>query len=339
MANRECPSRTDFAHIEAHDQHLVRLGALVPPDHGRRPWKQRFSPAGVHFFDRTTGLNVLLDEIPVPPRLHSRAPRQVSIAVTNRCDLTCSHCYAPKSPDCLPFATIEAWLAELDAHGALAVGFGGGEPTLHPEFARLCRHAAQKTRLAVSFTTHGHHVGGELADELRGSVHFIRVSMDGVGTTYESIRRRSFAGLVARLENVRSISRFGVNACVNERTLPDLDEVVRVAADAGACELLLLPQMPLRSVLAASVETLKGLRRWVDGYRGALKLCINESSAEGFPTCDPLARERGLRAYAHIDAMGVLKPSSYADTGVQLNDGGVLQALDQLAHDLAENDT
>ncbi len=305
----------------------------------RRSWKQRCSAAGVHLFDRTTGLNVLLDEIPVPASLHSRAPRQVSIALTNRCDLACAHCYAPKSRDELRFEMIKRWLAELDSSGTLGIGFGGGEPTLHPEFVKLCQYAAHNTRLSVSFTTHGHHIDNELAERLRGSVNFIRVSMDGVGATYESTRRRSFAELLERLRDVRSISRFGVNIVVNDHTLPDLDEVARVSAAAGACELLLLPQMRVRSVLAASVETLQGLRRWVDGYKGPLKLCINESSAEGFPTCDPLSEERGLRAYAHIDAMGVLKSSSYSDTGVQLSDRGVLQALDQLAHDLVENDT
>lgn len=305
----------------------------------QRRWKQRYSTAGVHLFDRITGLNVLLDEISVPVERHTRAPRQVSIALTNRCDLACAHCYAPKSRDELRFDTVTRWLAEFDAAGSLGVGFGGGEPTLHPEFVKLCQYAAHETRLSVSFTTHGHHVDKELSERLRGSVHFIRVSMDGVGATYESIRRRSFAELLVRLKDVRSISRFGVNVVVNEHTLPELDEVARVSADVGACELLLLPQMPVRSVRAASVDTLQGLCRWVEGYRGPLKLCINESSAEGFPTCDPLVQECGLRAYAHIDATGVLKRSSYSDTGVQLSDGDVLQALDQLDHDLAENDT
>jgi hypothetical protein len=50
-----------------------------------------------------------------------------------------------------------------------------------------------------------------------------------------------------------------------------------------------------------------------------------------------LFKEPGLRAYAHIDAKGVLKPSSYSDIGLSLNDGSVLQALDQLALDLEEN--
>jgi len=301
-------------------------------------WKLRGGPAGLHVFDRTTGLNVLLDEIRVPASLHSRSPRQVSIALTNRCDLSCSHCYAPKSRDELRFDVVTQWLAELDSHGTLGVGFGGGEPTLYTEFERLCQHVARETRLSVSFTTHGHHIDEILAEGLRGSVNFVRVSMDGVGTTYESIRRRPFPELVARLKHIRSISRFGVNVVINERTLPDLDEAAIVAADAGACELLLLPQVPIRGVPAIPPDTLQHLRRWVDSYRGPLKLCINEASADGFPICDPLAEERGLQAYAHFDAMGVLKPSSYAETGVLLGDGGVLRALDQLAHDLAEKD-
>lgn len=301
-------------------------------------WKLRSGPAGLHMFNRSTGLNVLLDEIRVPESLHSRSPRQVSIALTNRCDLSCPHCYAPKSRDELRFDVITQWLAELDSHGSLGVGFGGGEPTLYPEFERLCQHVARETDLSVSFTTHGHHIDEVLAEGLSGSVNFVRVSMDGVGATYESIRRRPFSELLARLKHVRSISRFGVNVVINERTLPDLDDAAIVAADAGACELLLLPQVPVRGVPAIHPDTLRGLRRWVDAYRGTLKLCINEASADGFPTCDPLAEERGLRAYAHIDAMGVLKPSSYAEVGVQLGEGGVLQAIDQLTNDVEEID-
>jgi MoaA/NifB/PqqE/SkfB family radical SAM enzyme len=307
-------------------------------NHQADHWKLRGGPAGLHVFNRTTGLNVLIDEFPVPASLHSRAPRQVSIALTNRCDLACAHCYAPKSRDELRFDVVTRWLAELDSQGALGVGFGGGEPTLYPDFVRLCQHAARETRLSVSFTTHGHHIDDVLAERLRVSVHFVRVSMDGVGATYESIRRRSFPELLARLKLVRSISRFGINVVINDRTLPDLNEAAVVAADAGGCELLLLPQMPVRSVPAITARTLQGLRRWVDSYRGPLKLCINEANADAFPTCDPLVEKRGLRAYAHIDAAGVLNPSSYHAIGTPIGEGGVLKALDQLAHELAESD-
>lgn len=294
-------------------------------------WKLRGGPAGLHLFNRTTGLNVLVDEVSVPASLYSRAPRQISIALTNRCDLACAHCYAPKSRDELRFEIVAQWLAELDSHGTFGVGFGGGEPTLYPEFQSLCWHVARNTGLSVSFTTHGHHVDKTLAEGLQGSVNFIRVSMDGVGATYEYIRRRPFPDFLARLKHIRSISRFGINFVVNERTLPDLNEAVTIAADAGASELLLLPQVPVFGSPAPPLDILERLRQWVDSYSGPLKLCINEMSAESFQTCDPLAKEGGLYAYAHIDAAGVLKSSSYEKAGVQIGDGSVLRAIDKLS--------
>lgn len=302
-------------------------------------WKLRGSPAGLHLFNQVTGLNVLLDEVSVPNCLYSRAPRQVSVALTNRCDLACAYCYAPKSRARLQLDVVKRWLTELDSNGTLGVGFGGGEPTLYPGFDKLCQYLARETQLAVSFTTHGHHIDRVLAERLYGSINFVRVSMDGVGVTYEAMRRRPFGELLTRLENVRWLSPFGINVVINERTLPELDEVAIVAADVGACELLLLPQVHLSGVVALPSATLLGLRRWVDSYSGPLSLCMSQLSAEGFPTHDPLAREDGLLAYAHIDAQGVLKPTSYSDSGVHLSDGNVLQALDQLSRDLGEADT
>lgn len=306
-------------------------------NHQADHWKLRGGPAGLHVFNRATGLNILDDEISVPVALWSRAPRNVSIALTNRCDLACVHCFAPKSRDALPFDPITRWLCELDANGTLGVGFGGGEPTLYPRFAELCQHAARETTLSVSFTTHGHHIDHAMADSLHGNVHFIRVSMDGVNSTYESIRRRSFEALRGRLKVIQGISQFGVNVVVNERTIGDLDEVAEVAADSGAAELLLLPQERTHTVSAIAAATMRELQCWVDGYGGPLKLCINEAHAEGFPTCDPLVAEHGLRAYAHIDATGAVKPTSYHATGIAVGEGSVLEALDLLAGDITED--
>ncbi len=300
-------------------------------------WKVRHGPAGLHLFSRTTGLNLLIEEIEVPPELYSRAPRQVSIALTNQCDLACEHCYAPKLRHEINYESLIGWLAELDASGTLGVGFGGGEPTLYPRFVELCQHMARETQLSLTFTTHGHHIDEAMADGLRGSTHFIRVSMDGIGDTYESIRRRSFRDLLARMRLVRTITKFGVNFVVNERTLPDLEEAAAIVADHGCCELLLLPQMATRRCSQIDDDTLQGLRRWVEAYRGSLRLSISEESADGFPVCDPVAAERGLRAYAHIDAAGVLKPSSFHATGIPIATDGVLSALDRIISNLAEN--
>jgi MoaA/NifB/PqqE/SkfB family radical SAM enzyme len=284
-------------------------------------------PSGVHLFNRETGLNFLLDEVIVPPHLWSTAPRQISIALTNVCDLKCPYCYAPKNSDALDPEQVKLWLNELDEHGCLGVGFGGGEPTLYRQFAELCSYAAQNTRLAVTFTTHAHRLDETLVSRLTGSVHFIRVSVDGVGNTYEQLRGRSFAKLCERLGVIRTLAPFGINYVVNAQTVLDLDAALELAENAGASEFLLLPEQPVRGRGGIDLLTMEALRQWSARYCGKLPLTISEVNAEGFPVCNPLIQETGLRAYAHIDASGVLKSSSYSNHGILISGEGVIHAL------------
>lgn len=292
--------------------------------------KLRAGPAGLHFFNRTTGLNILVDEITPPTSSWSAAPRHVSIALTNACDLECSHCYAPKHPSILDFNRLMSWLADLDANGCIGVGFGGGEPTLYPQLIELCSYATRKTNLAVTMTTHAHRLSDQLLNELVGNLHFVRVSMDGVGTTYESIRCRPFDALLERITAIERIARFGINFVVNSKTARDLDSAVHLAADLGASEFLLLPEESLGRGGGIDNETSITLQKWVNGYRGSVPLAVSEGGAEGLPTCDPFIAETGLAAFAHIDASGIIKRTSFNESGIIIRENGVMAALDKL---------
>jgi sulfatase maturation enzyme AslB (radical SAM superfamily) len=290
----------------------------------------RAGPSGLHFFDRITGFNLLLDEVRVTPSQWAMAPRQISIALTNACDLSCHYCYASKVPASLNDETVVAWLDELDANGCLGVGFGGGEPTLYRRFPDLCRHATKHTGLAVSFTSHAHRIDERLAGELAGNVHFIRVSMDGIGTTYEALRGKSFDSLCHHLKTVRALAKFGINFVVNRQTITDLEAAANLATEAGACEFLLLPERPSQSSMGIDGATMQALRAWVRGYCAKIPLTISETGAEGFPTSDPFSHERGLRAYAHISATGNLMRTSYDGEGVKICETGVMRSLAEL---------
>ena len=292
--------------------------------------KVRVGPAGLHLFNRTTGINILVDEITPPTSTWSAAPRQVSFALTNACDLACPHCYAPKNPAMLAFDRLTSWLADLDANGCIGVGFGGGEPTLYPRLTELCSYAARKTNLAVIMTTHAHRLSDQLLNELADNLHFVRVSMDGVGPTYESIRCRPFDALLERITALERVARFGINFVVNSKTVGDLDAAVQLATDLGASEFLLLPEEAVGRGIGIDNETNITLRKWVKGYRGSVPLAVSEGGAEGLPTCDPLNAETGLAAFAHIDASGVMKRTSYDSSGVPIGESGVIVALDKL---------
>lgn len=246
----------------------------------------------------------------------STAPRQVSVALTNACDLVCPHCYAPKYSATLAFDSLVGWLGELDENGCVGIGFGGGEPTLYPQLVEICAYAANETNLAVTMTTHAHRLNDRLLDRLAGNLHFVRVSMDGISATYESIRRRSFDALLERINTLSHITHFGINYVVNSKTIGDLDAAVRLAADLGASEFLLLPEEPVGRGSGIDAETTIILRNWVRGYCGRVPLSVSEGNADGLPTCNPLSAETGLAAFAHIDASGMMKKISYDSSGI-----------------------
>jgi pyruvate-formate lyase-activating enzyme len=289
--------------------------------------KIRKSSAGVHLFDRSTGLNILIGEATVAPAEWSGAPRQVSVALTNACDLRCTYCYAPKTPGRVRIDGLVGWLAELDEHGCLGVGFGGGEPTLLREFPDLCHRLANRTQLAITFTSHGHHLDAELCAKLEGALHFVRISMDGVGETYERLRERSFPELLDRIADVAKIAPFGINYVVNGDTVVDLDRAAEIANWTGARELLLLPEQPTATRPGIDPATTEALRDWVYAHKSPVPLVVSQAGAEGLPVCAPIPDEAGLDAYAHIDAQGVLKASSYDKSGVLIEGDGIMAAL------------
>ena len=290
----------------------------------------RLGPFGVHYFNRNTGKNLLIEELKPPPSLWSTAPRQVSIAVTNTCDLKCAHCYAPKARASIPYNRLATWLSELDDNGCIGVGFGGGEPTLFPLLPEICSYAMQETRLAVSMTTHGHHLTDRYIDRIAGDINFVRFSMDGVHKTYEAIRQRSFSNLLGRISAASKVVPFGINYLVNDVTISDLGEAVTIAEALGACEFLLLPQVPTRVVPRAGETTLRALQEWVSSYRGPMLLTVSEEASHGLPVCLPLKGETGLSAFAHVDASSVLKRCSYDSLGVAIEERGIMTAVSKL---------
>lgn len=296
----------------------LRQGGRRQPSGGG---KVRLSRHGVHYFDRRTGLNVLLDEVSVPEDRWSKAPRYMSFALTNACELRCPYCYAPKHRAMLRPDDVVRWATELDAAGCLGLGFGGGEPTSHPQFAEICERVADHTELAVTFTTHGHRISRDLADRLAGVVHFIRVSIDGIGPTYARLRGKPFDRLKAAVELVASVAPFGVNTVVTSETIDELDAVAHFAAAAGARELLLLPEQRTSHSPGLDAAGVQRLTTWITSRSHELRLAVSRTGLETMlPLADPFPDETPLEAHAHIDASGRLRQDAFSSVHVPITD-------------------
>jgi MoaA/NifB/PqqE/SkfB family radical SAM enzyme len=289
--------------------------------------KLRREAKGLHFYDRSSGLHILLDESPIPPESVDQGPAVMSIALTNACDLSCSFCYAPKSNHSLQTDHIISWCRELDGLGTLEIAFGGGEPTLHRSLPDLCRTLWSQTNLGISITTHGQHITRELADVLTGVVSVVRVSIDGPEPYYSSIRRRPLRQLIERLDYIGGKIPLGINTVVNLQTLPYLDEMASVVKRLGAVDWLLLPEVRDGHFTLTDSEW-KLLDKWIMERRSEIDLRISTEAAK-YLTC-PLLLEYQPEDYAHISADGYLRRCSYLKGGIALQGSTITAALRDL---------
>lgn len=289
--------------------------------------KMRKGPDGIHLFDRSSGTNILIDENIPPVNTWTDCPRQVSIALTNACDLKCTHCYASKQSARLSKEQVKRWMTELDEAGCFGVGFGGGEPTLHPNFVELCQFGQRETGLAISLTTHGHTLSERLVCQLEGAVNFMRISMDGIGETYERIRGRSFEKLLQNLTLLKGRIPFGINYVVNQNTINDLSEAMNVIEACGADEILLLPEEPFGLGKKIDGMTLDRLNKWVASYKGRVRLAISSGYRDMVDSLLALENEPDSLAFAHINAAGMLKSTSFNRDGQVIGEDGALEAF------------
>jgi MoaA/NifB/PqqE/SkfB family radical SAM enzyme len=281
--------------------------------------KCRREARGLHFYERTSGLHVLLDESPIPDDSCDEAPALVSIALTNACDLTCDFCYAPKTSHKLSAVDVVRWCTELALSGTLEVAFGGGEPTIYHDLAHVCQAIWSDTDLGVSITTHGHHLTDALIDSLKGAVSIIRVSIDASEPVYSRIRGRSLSALIHRLTRLKDQRiPLGINTVVNRSTFPYLDKLLQLVNETGAVDWLLLPEVA-NGKFTLSEDEWELLDLWISRNRHDVELRVTRDATSHLE--GPFLFEDPVKDYAHISADGYIRRCSYGTGGIALGTG------------------
>lgn len=84
----------------------------------------------------------------------SSAPELVDLKITNFCPFGCPFCYQSRtiSGKHAPLSDITDIIYELGKMEVLEIAFGGGEPTLHPDFTEIAEEC-RKNHIVPNFTT------------------------------------------------------------------------------------------------------------------------------------------------------------------------------------------
>jgi MoaA/NifB/PqqE/SkfB family radical SAM enzyme len=281
--------------------------------------KTRAERSGLHCFDRSSGTHILFDEIVTKPDTWSVAPRTLSIALSNICDLACYFCYRPKTKDTLPLEFVKQVAAAADELGTLEITFGGGEPLLYPDLAVLCEWVWTNTSLGVSLTTHGHRLSPDLIRRLAGRISSIRFSIDGAEQYYSKIRGRPLAPLLEKIRALDQAIPFGINVVVSPSHVTELRRVADLAIGLGARDLLIIPEHQGGRILLAAHEW-NEIDKFIVEYGSRCRLSVTQGGA-AYLKANLLETERDDESvFAHVSADRKLKPNSYARDGILIQD-------------------
>lgn len=282
----------------------------------------RYEKQGIHFYDRISGLHILLDDVSVPSEIIHIGPRVISVALTNVCNFNCSFCYAPNNSNTLNRDYVYDLCLAMDSLGVLEVAFGGGEPTLYPHLTELCKKIWNSTNLGISITTNGHHLTKGLINDLVSNISTIRLSIDAMDPLYSEIRGRSLSDLTEKIRYLRNEIPFGINIVINNRTIGYLDDIMDYAKNYGAESLLLLPEVQKGGSFVLDKNCWVELENWINKNWTEFPLEIT-SCACNYLNCPYLfeIEEELELSYWHIDAEGKIRESSYYEGGTPIRDG------------------
>ena len=146
------------------------------------------------------------------PALLQPATRQITIAITAKCNLGCKGCNYPNNGFMggvmLPLETIKTALDDARAAGISTARFFGGEPLLHPHLPDMIAYAKQ-LGFDVYVTSNGTLLKQRFDQLYEAGLRFVSMGFYGVGEHYNGYTQRPghFQKLEESLTYVRS--KFG----------------------------------------------------------------------------------------------------------------------------------
>ncbi len=177
-----------------------------------------------------------------------RYPVLSEVALTYRCNLRCSFCYAGCGAGGVPPGWSEQRaMSDAEVRRVLrvireearcpSVSFTGGEPTLHPGLTGLVRHA-KGLGLRVNLISNGQRLDGRLTGELRDAgLDSAQLSLEGAvpATHDDSVGRAgAFSRLWDAVDRLRASGiRVHTNTTLSRRNFAEIEAIVDLVAAHG----------------------------------------------------------------------------------------------------------
>jgi len=202
--------------------------------------------------------------------------------LTDRCNLTCAHCYSRSSPgrdtkNELSTAEALALIDDFSVMGVPLILFSGGEPLLRDDIWELARHAHVKG-IKMALSTNGTLVTADIAKKIRESgIEYAGISLDGATpATHDRFRNApgAFERSVAAFSHCRDAGvRCGVRITLTQENCGELGALVDLAKNLGASRFCLYWLVPT----GRGMDSYNRLQLGPDAVMDALRLLYRKA--------------------------------------------------------------
>ncbi len=161
-----------------------------------------------------------------------------SIAIwnfTNRCNLSCMHCYSKADLDAIDTLTSEdilKTLPKLKANGVKFIIFSGGEPLTRKDLFEIA-NSCKELGIITYLSTNGLYIGEKNAQKILDTFNYVGISIDGSKKTHDRFRglEGSFkmSMKAVNLLNSFSKSKVGIRFTITKETYDDLKFIFELA--------------------------------------------------------------------------------------------------------------
>ena len=182
------------------------------------------------------------------PQKRVPQPKSLYLHLTQRCNLSCPHCYIGKQHNStsadLPIKRVLELIEELKAMGGQSVTLSGGEPLLYPHLERIIKNASAdlQIRLLSNGTLMDHHWATRMA---KNGV-YVQISVDGSKSSiHDTIRGKgNFQRAIKALNFLKAAglsNRINISTTIMQYNLRDLPRIIELAEQLGVPLVRFLP--------------------------------------------------------------------------------------------------
>ena len=163
---------------------------------------------------------------------------------TNRCNLTCRHCYSyadPNSKDFLTTKLIVDSIKDLKSAGVRFVIFSGGEPLIRKDIFDIADKMREEG-IITYLSTNGLYINEKNVDKIIEKFNYIGISIDGIEDIHDDFRglKGAYKKSIASIELIQAHGgNAGIRFTMTKETQDSFYDIFRLAEELKVDKLYL----------------------------------------------------------------------------------------------------